>query len=112
MKWFAEVRAAVTVCDREGIILEMNEAAGEVFAASGGKGLLGRNVMDCHPEPARTRLRRLLEKPQLNAYTIETNGTRKLIYQAPWFTDGNWAGIVELSLPIPDEMPHFVRLEQ
>jgi hypothetical protein len=42
-------------------------------------------------------------------YTIEKNGVRKLIFQAPWFQDGKYAGLVELALEIPAEMPHFVR---
>ena len=34
---------------------------------------------------------------------------RKLIYQAPWYRDGVHAGLVELSLELPADMPHFVR---
>jgi len=34
---------------------------------------------------------------------------KKLIYQGPWFQDGKYGGLVELSLEIPMEMPHFVR---
>ena len=30
-------------------------------------------------------------------------------YQAPWFHDGVFQGLVELSLEIPESMPHFVR---
>ena len=44
-----------------------------------------------------------------NVYTIEKGGVKKLIYQAPWYQDGEYRGIVELSLPIPFVMPHFVR---
>jgi len=47
--------------------------------------------------------------PRVNAYTIEKRGVRKLIYQAPWFRDGIVQGLVELSLEIPDAMPHFIR---
>ena len=45
-----------------------------------------------------------------NAYTIEKAGVKKLIYQAPWFHDGGvFGGLVELSMVIPMEMPHFIR---
>ncbi len=44
-----------------------------------------------------------------NVYTIEKKGKKKLIYQAPWFLDGAFGGLVELSLEIPFEMPHFIR---
>jgi len=42
-------------------------------------------------------------------YTIQKSGVKKLIYQAPWFQEGKYAGFVELSLPIPETMPHFDR---
>ena len=51
----------------------------------------------------------LLASQQPNAYTIEKSGVKKLIYQAPWFKGGEFQGLVELSLPIPFDMPHFVR---
>ncbi|HNV69460.1 MAG TPA: diguanylate cyclase [Candidatus Ozemobacteraceae bacterium] len=107
--WTKEFAGAITVCDTTGIILAMNQRACETFTKSGGESLLGKNLLDCHPEPARSKLAGLLAKPTTNAYTIEKNGTRKLIYQAPWSRDGVFAGLVELSLVIPTDMPHFVR---
>lgn len=100
---------SITVCDAEGIILEMNEKAAATFAKGGGKELIGKNLLDCHPEPSKTRLKGMLSSPYTNAYTIEKNGVKKLIYQAPWKKDGRFGGIVELSLELPPEMPHFVR---
>jgi hypothetical protein len=46
---------------------------------------------------------------ELNVYTIEKDGVKRLIYQAPRYEGGEYQGIVELSLPIPFELPHFVR---
>ncbi len=107
--WVQEFPGAVTVCDAQGIILEMNDQAVKTFEAEGGVRLLGTNLLDCHPEPARSKLQRLLDTRQKNVYTIEKRGVRKLIYQTPWYRDGQFAGLVELSLEIPLEMPHFVR---
>jgi PAS domain-containing protein len=107
--WWREFPGAVTVCDREGIILEMNDKARRGYAADGGPALIGTNVLDCHPEPARGKLRALLAEGRINVYTIEKRGARKLIYQAPWYEAGAYAGFVEVSLEIPPEMPHFVR---
>ena len=107
--WVGSFSGAITVCDREGVILEMNDQAAVTFAADGGRALIGRNVLDCHPEPGRSKLVALLKTGQTNVYTIEKNGVKKLIYQAPWQRDGAYAGIVELSLEIPFEPPHFVR---
>jgi hypothetical protein len=51
----------------------------------------------------------LLAAREKNVYTIEKNGVKKLIFQSPWYKDGKYAGLVELSLEIPFELPHFVR---
>ncbi len=107
--WVEEFPAAVTVCDAQGIILAMNARSAETFQAEGGKRLIGSNVLDCHPEPSRTQLTDMLKSQRANVYTIEKAGIRKLVYQSPWYRDGRYAGFVELALPIPAEMPHFVR---
>jgi transcriptional regulator with PAS, ATPase and Fis domain len=107
--WIKEFPAAVTVCDPDGIILEMNDKAVITFAKDGGLALIGKNMLDCHPDPARGKLERLMDSRQVNVYTIEKNGVKKLIYQSPWQLNGKYAGFVEISLEIPFEMPHFVR---
>lgn len=107
--WVKEFPAGITVCDRAGVILEMNDGAAEAFAKQGGIALLGTNVLDCHPEPSRTKLQELLASGKVNVYTIESGGVRKLIYQAPWYEDGQLRGLVEISLVLPDDLPHFVR---
>jgi transcriptional regulator with PAS, ATPase and Fis domain len=108
-EWIKEFPGAITVCDARGILLEMNDRAAVVFAEDGGRQLIGRNILDCHPEQARTKTEALLAGRERNVYTIEKNGKKKLIYQSPWYRDGRYAGFVELSLEIPTEMPHFVR---
>jgi hypothetical protein len=50
-----------------------------------------------------------MESRQKNVYTIEKNGVKKLIYQTPWFENGEYRGFVEFGLEIPFEMPHFIR---
>jgi PAS domain-containing protein len=107
--WVKEFPAAITVCDRDGIILELNDRAVESFRTDGGTGLIGRNLLDCHPEPARTQLEQLLAAGSANVYTIEKAGVKKVIYQSPWYENGVYAGLVELSLVIPESMPHFIR---
>ena len=107
--WVAAFPGAVTVCDRHGVIIEMNARSAAAFADDGGLALVGSNLLDCHPEPSRTTVADLLANPRVNAYTIEKRGVRKLIYQAPWFDGGAFGGLVELSLEVPSTMPHFVR---
>ncbi len=88
-RWTEELAAAITVCDAEGRIVEMNAESARTFAEDGGRALLGRNVLDCHPEPARRKLEELLVTRETNVYTIEKNGRKKLVYQAPWFGRGS-----------------------
>jgi len=107
--WLKEFPATVIVCDAEGIILEMNDKAAESNENDGGFALVGRNVLDRHPEQARIKTQRLLAARAKNVYTIEKQGIKKLVYQSPWYKNGQYAGIVELVLEIPFEMEHFVR---
>ena len=108
-EWIKDFTGAITVCDTEGIIIEMNDKAIKTFEDDGGANLIGTNLLDCHPEPSRFKVKELLKSQQKNVYTIEKNSIKKLIYQAPWFKDGQCAGLVEFSLEIPNEMPHFIR---
>lgn len=107
--WVKEFPAAITVTDAQGIILEMNDRAAASFADDGGLGLIGKNMLDCHPEPARKKLEGLMERRERNVYTIEKNGVHKLIFQTPWYQDGISAGFIEMAFEIPAEMPHFIR---
>ena len=107
--WVNEFPGAIIVCDANGIIVEMNDRAARNYEKDGGRALIGKNLLDCHPEPARTKTRTLLETQQKNVYTIEKKGVKKLIYQSPWYRAGQFAGLVELSLEIPSELPHFIR---
>ena len=108
-EWISEFPAAVTVCDAQGIILEMNESARSTFADEGGAELIGTNLMDCHNPTSQQKLKEMLTSHDTNVYTIEKNGHHKLIYQSPWFEQGVCMGLVEISMPIPADLPHFVR---
>ncbi len=108
-QWLREFPGSVTVCDPDGIILEMNDKSVKTFQTDGGEKLIGTNLLNCHPASARAKLQRLMDTQTANVYTIEKNGVKKLVYQTPWYQDGRYAGFVELVLEIPDQMPHFVR---
>jgi hypothetical protein len=108
--WVEGFPGAVTVIGADGTILYLNDKASEAFAGRGGReALLGKDIMACHGETSRATISALLREGRANSYTIEKGGKRKLIYQAPWFQGGEIAGLVELSLIIPSELPHFVR---
>jgi transcriptional regulator with PAS, ATPase and Fis domain len=107
--WLDGIDVAATVCDCQGVCLYLNERAARVFAKDGGRTLIGKNLLDCHPEPARSHFATQLTSPAPNSYTIEKAGIRKLIHQIPWHKDGVFSGVVELSLVLPETLPHFVR---
>ena len=107
--WAEAMNCAVTVCDKEGVIVYMNRKSRETFCKEGGS-LIGVNLFGCHPEHAREKIRRMLSTGESNAYTILKHGVRKMIYQTPWRdTTGAIAGMVEISMVIPAEMPHYNR---
>lgn len=109
MRYFDEMDIAVTVCDLEGIIVYMNRKSASTFADDGGAALIGKSLLDCHPEPARSKLLDLLTAPRKNIYTIEKAGGKKMIYQLPWIENGQFVGLIEISLPLPAEISHFLR---
>ncbi|HAM43443.1 MAG TPA: diguanylate cyclase [Propionibacteriaceae bacterium] len=107
--WTQSFPGAITVCDPEGIILEMNDRSQHMFREEGGAALIGTNVLDCHPEAARAKLKAMLQTQRANVYTIEKKGRKKLVQQTPWYHDGEYAGFVEMVIDMPDNLPHFVR---
>lgn len=71
--------------------------------------LIGRNLFDCHNERSRETIRRMLASGGTNAYTIEKQGVRKMIYQTAWKERGEIRGLVEISMELPAEIPHHIR---
>lgn len=106
-EWAEGINCAVTVCDAEATIVYMNRKSRETYKKHGN--LIGKNLMDCHGERSRGIIRRLLDEGGANAYTIEKDGLRKMIYQTAFSDDGKVGGLVEISMVIPDELPHYIR---
>ena len=107
--WSEEFEGAITICDREGIITYMNDGAKRVFMKYGGADLMGTNLLDCHPEPSRSKVAEMLKTPTTNTYTIEKGGIKKIIHQSPLYENGVFSGMVEMSFELPHVLPHFKR---
>lgn len=107
--WASEVKFAITVCDTNGKLLHMNRKSKDTFFPDKYEISDDINIMDCHPPMAQAKITDLLSTHETNAYTIEKKGIKKLIYQTPWFENGEFQGLVELSLPLPENLPHFKR---
>ncbi len=108
-EWIKEFPAAITVCDRQGIVIEMNDKACLTFADEGGKDLIGHSLKDCHKPESWQKILQMMATGNPNTYTIDKKGLCKLIYQQPWFKNGEVAGVVEMSIELPKEMQHHVR---
>ena len=108
--WVTGFPGAVTVSDADHRVVFMNHAAADTWKSKGGMALVGEDLLDCHNDRSRAIIEELLSSGGTNVYTVEKNGVRKLIYQSAWKDpSGAVAGLVEISLVLPDEMPHFVR---
>jgi hypothetical protein len=103
--WVEDYPAAVSVCDTQGTIIAMNRLAIDNFSKYGGEALLGTSLFACHPEPANILIRRLLQEQTINTYYTEKNGVRKLVHQAPWYSEGRFAGLTETIIVLPDQVP-------
>lgn len=106
--WAWAMNCAVTVCDHECNIMYMNERSRETFARHGD--LIGHNLMDYHNPRSIEIIKHLLATGGQNCYTIEKQGVKKMIFQTAWrHENGEVGGLVELSMVIPADMPHYVR---
>ena len=97
------------VCDSDGVILEMNDEAGALFEEDGGRGLLGTNVLRLPSRGLRLKLEGMLENQTTNAYFNTDNGEKRFFFQSPWRKADRYAGFVEISFRVPQEIPHFIR---
>lgn len=108
--WVTGFPGAVTVTDSDHTVVYMNDAAAKTFESKGGRELVGTNLLSSHNERSQAIIEKLLATGGTNVYTIEKNGTRKLIYQTAWRNEkGEIAGLVEVSLVLPEDMPHRIR---
>ena len=102
--FFKEVNFAVTITDKEGNVVYQNDSSVGVNGD-----VRGKNMMGCHNERSQQIIRHLLNDAATNVYTISKKGKKKLIYQTPWYENGKTRGLIELSIVLPDEMPHYDR---
>lgn len=103
--WADNTGCAITACDTGGVVIYQNKPS---IAVNGD--VRGRSMIPCHNEHSRAIIDRLMREGGTNAYTIQKKEVRKMIYQTAWKReDGTVGGLLEISMPIPVEMPHHVR---
>jgi len=94
------------VCDEDYEILYLNEKAAKDHAEDGGRALVGKDLMDCHPPEAQERLREVMASGRPNVYTTERKGKKKLVYQCQWKRKGRVGGLVQLVIELPPGLPN------
>ena len=109
--WTETTPVSITVCDRDGKIVEMNAASRETFTKYGGEKLLGQSLYDCHNENSGRIIRELMDENRSNIYMIERGGKRQLICQLPYQDGDAVGGLVEIFIDLPENMPTHKRGE-
>ena len=105
--FFKGLNLAITVCDKDGNVIYMNDSSIDVNGDA-----RGRNLVNCHNPKSWETIQHLIHDDATNAYTISKKGKRKLIYQTPWYEDDDKqivGGLIEFSIILPEEMPHYDR---
>lgn len=106
--WEKEIDATLIVSDENGVVLQMNDKSSRVFEG-GTDRLIGTKIIDCHPAWAKPKVQELMDEKKPSCYTTESKGQHHFVYHTPWFENGRYKGLVEMVIPIPREMPHYVR---
>lgn len=102
--WVEEFPGMISVCDVDGKLLVLNKQIAEYFSSTGGKKLIGTNLFDCHGQMSGEEIRHLMKQKMTDVYIAEENGGHELVIHSPWFNKGEYAGLVEITLPLEGEI--------
>ncbi len=108
-EWAHSFPAEIIVCEPDGMILEMNQKAIDLYQKEGGAALVGKNVFDHHQEPSRTIVKRLVSQRETSIYTTENGGEKKLVCIAPWFIEAKYSGFVLMVLDLPAQIHKIIK---
>ena len=107
--WAEDIDLAVTVCDTKCTVVYQNKRSRETFGKDENKSMVGQSMIPCHSERSVGIIHKMLGENVDNVYTITKQGRKKLIFQTPWRVGGEVRGLVELSMVLPEGMPHYDR---
>ena len=110
--WAENAGFAVTICDEAADVIYMNSRSRKTFEKYGS--MIGKNLKGCHPPHAWAKIQKMLSDGSSNSYCIIKEGVKKFIHQSPWYRPGETkpAGLVEISVAIPMEIPCYERKPQ
>jgi transcriptional regulator with PAS, ATPase and Fis domain len=107
--WVEEFPGMISVCDVDGKIMVLNKKIAAYFSSTGGKELIGTNLFDCHGNTSGEEIKQLMKQEKADVYIAEENGERELVIHSPWFKEGEFAGLVEITLPFNGEIQVRIR---
>jgi transcriptional regulator with PAS, ATPase and Fis domain len=107
--WTKEFPGMISVCDENGKIMALNNQEAEYFKDQGGLKLIGTSLYDCHSEESVKMIKAMNELQEQRVYLAEENGQREQVIQSPWYRDGKFAGLVEISVEVQGEIPLIKR---
>jgi len=107
--WAFTYPAEIMVCGPDGLILEMNQTAIQLYEKEGGAAMIGSNVFNHHHEPAASQLRAIVARQQVTTYTTQKQNRNTLVRIAPWYRNEHYAGFVLITFELPEHLPNIVK---
>jgi DUF438 domain-containing protein len=74
--YWDEYPSAVTICDKQGVIVYMNQKSVKTFEKYGGGKLIGQSLFTCHNPHSVTVIKGLIAHAKCNTYTIQKDGKK------------------------------------
>ena len=107
--WAYTYPAEIMVCAPDGLILEMNQTAIQLYQQEGGAQMIGTNVFDHHSEPATSQVRAIVARQQATTYTTQKENRKTLVRIAPWYREEQYAGFVLITFELPEHLPNIIK---
>ena len=104
-EWSDNLDFAITITDVDNNIVYMNNVSKKTFPTS----VIGDNLDACHSQNSNDIIASLIKNKASNTYSVQKNNITKLIHQTPWYINDEVAGLVEVSIVLPDNMQHHNR---
>lgn len=100
MEFLKEADIIVSVCDKDGIITYLNDKARYYFQEPDMPELLGSDIMDCHPEPSKSRFKEMMTTHETQSIIKGEGDKKRVIHQTPFYNKGVFEGYIEIIIPL------------
>ena len=100
MDFLQETDMIISVCDADGTIVYMNDKAKNYFQEPGTPELTGSNILDCHPEPSKSQLKKMMTTHETQSLIKGEGEKRRIIHQTPIYKNKKFNGYIEIIIPL------------